>query len=241
MLRDMSDHLDRVRSAMADAPTSGRFAQLENLLRRLQLLEDSMAAASRRGTLRAEFNARFRNSFRRLSREVDAAYTDLFDPAELQSDAAREMQSWEPDEPGSEFNDRNPRWDPERAYEGTAFHDVIQAAVIDELPAGSAFTENTIQDFFRQRGITRGIPRRSTGIDLYALDRVAGRVYPVDIINVAGGARHFAKLLRDFDRIAPLFEECGFSMAEPIEIEYVGQNFDEAAQNIANELRALAR
>lgn len=242
MLKRVSEHLQRVRNALMDSPAGQRFAQLDNLLRRLQLLEDAMGESASRGQLKAEFDSRFRESFRRLSLEADAAYSDLFEPEELSSDAAREIESWNSDEPGSEFNDPKPRHDPERALEGTAYHDVIEAAVVQELPPGTALTENTVQDFFNRRGITaKGIPKRSSGIDLYVIDRVAGRVTPVDITSVAGGLRHVGKLIRNFDSISSAFEKAGFTLSDPIEIEYVGQNFDEAARNIVNELRAFAR
>jgi hypothetical protein len=242
MLKEVGEHLQRVRDALKDASSAQHFAQMENLLRRLQLLEDAMSESAARGQLKAEFNTRFRESFRRLSLEADAAYGDLFDPHEFSSDAAREIDARSPDEPGSEFNDPKNKFDPEKALEGTAFHEVIEGAVVQELPPGTAFTENTIQDFFRQRGVTgKGIPKRSSGIDLYVIDRVTGRVTPVDITGVAGGVRHVGKLIRNFEDVSVAFEKAGFTMSDPIEIEYVGQNFDEAARNVANELRAFAR
>jgi hypothetical protein len=242
MLEEIGEQRQRVRDALADPASPQHFAQLDNLHRRLQLLEDAMSESASRGRLKAEFNARFRESFRRLSLEVDAAYSDLFDPHELSSDAARELQSRNPEEPGSVLDDPNRKFDPERALEGTAFHDVIEAAVVKELPPGTALTENTVQDFFSQRGIkVKGIPKRSSGIDLYILDRTTGRVTLADITNVAGSGSHVIKLVRNFEDISAAFKEAGFTMSDPFEIEYVGQNFDEAARNIANELRAFAR
>src|SRR5206468_3762807 len=133
--------------------------------KRLQLLEDAMSESAGRGKLKAEFDSKFRNSFKRLSAEADAIYSDLFDPKEFKYDPSREFESWNPEEPGSVFDDPKAKYDPETALEGTAYHDVIEGAVVDELPAGSAMTENTIQDFFKKLGIkSKGIPKRSSGI-----------------------------------------------------------------------------
>jgi len=62
----------------------------------------------------------------------------------------------------------------------------------------------------------------------------------VDITSVAGGTRHVAKLMRNFEDVRGPFLEAGFTMKDPIEIEYVGQNLDEAAENIVDQLKALA-
>jgi len=250
-LKLVRDSLQHVRDALADAPTKAHFAQLDNLLRRLQLLEDEMSESASRGMLKTEFNVRFRDSFRRLSLEAETAFTDLFDPDEFSYDPNREFESWNPDEPGSEFNDPKSRYDPERALEGTAFHDAIESAIVKEFPPGSALTENTVRDFLegllRKRGLKPenfpGIPKRSSGIDLYILDRATTppTVTPVDITSIAGGAKHVEKLGRNFDAVEPAFKEVGFTMRDPIEIEYLGQTFDEAVKNIVNELKAFAR
>jgi hypothetical protein len=241
ILRELREKMQSVRDVSGEV-SGPRLAQLDNVLRRLQVLEDAMGASAREGKLKAEFNAKFRDSFEQLSFEADTAYADIFGSGETSYDPFGEIESRSPNEPGSVFDDPKSRWDPEKANVGTAFHDLIEGAVVNDLPPGSALTENTIQDFFGERNIKGpGIPKRSSGIDLYILDRVNGTATPVDITNVAGDVGHVNKLGRNFEGLREPFAKAGFTLENPIEIEYVGQNFDEAAERIVNELRALAR
>jgi hypothetical protein len=91
-------------------------------------------------------------------------------------------------------------------------------------------------------GFDKGqFPKTSTGLDLYIIDAKRGVVTPVNIINVAGGERHVAKLNRDTSRIRSAFKDVGLEMAEPIEIEYVGKTIAESSASISTELRPYAR
>ena len=103
-------------------------------------------------------------------------------------------------------------------------------------------TENTVQALLQRMGHkAKDLPAKSTGIDLYVIDAKRGVVTPVDIINVAGGEKHVAKLHRDVSGIRGPFKDVGFDLAEPIEIEYVGRTIDEASASISAELQPYAR
>lgn len=73
------------------------------------------------------------------------------------------------------------------------------------------------------------------------IDRARGVVTPVDIINVAGGEKHVAKLHSDVSKIRGAFEAVGLHLSEPIEIEYVGKTIAEASASIVAELTPYAR
>jgi hypothetical protein len=222
-----------------------RFAgYAENLAMRIRLLDDAMEASSGRGTLKAEYPTRFAAAHRKLAAEIDAAHGVFVDRVQgTRHAAAEEIQRWEAEREHGFMDDPNRfRRSPERAREGTAFHDHIEAAVVDALPAGTIFTESTVQGLFQRMGVDPNkVPAKSTGLDLYVIDRTRGVVTPVDIIGVAGGKSHVQKLHEDVARVRDAFEQVGLHMTEPIEIEYVGMTFKEAAAGVAAELRAFAR
>ena len=129
----------------------------------------------------------------------------------------------------------------ERGWEGTAYHKRIEVEVVRSLPHDSAFTEDTIQDYLRRQGVdAAAIPDPSTGIDVYILDNPRNLMVPVDITNVAGGKWHVRKLVRNVTAMRGALEHVGIRLTEPIEIEYVGMSFDEAAASIVAELKAFA-
>ncbi len=129
----------------------------------------------------------------------------------------------------------------EKGNVGTAYHNVIEPEVLKSLPPGSAYSENTIQAFLKSKGVDpKFIPDKSSGIDLYIIDRNRGVVTPVDITNVAGAKGHVNKLNTDIVKMGDAFEKAGLHMNEPIEIEYVGRTFKDAAESIISELQALA-
>jgi Domain of unknown function (DUF4157) len=216
-----------------------------NLTKRIQALEDAMVESSDRGALKSEYYDRFQGAFDKLSNEIDDAYERfVIDAEDMHFSPADEIDSFASDEPGSLFDDpRRYEWNPrvERALEGTAYHNKIQAEVLARLPKGSALTENNVQAFLRSKGISKGFPKKSTGIDLYIIDGPRKLVTPVDIIGVAGGKAHVEKLYKDLSRIEAAFKKAGYTMAEPFEIEYVGRTLDEAASSVVDELAAYAR
>lgn len=234
-----------VREALGNARTKGVRGYLDNLLKRVQLLDDAMAEAKIRGKLKSEFPSRFRRSFNNISNEVDAAYLEISQGKKVKAPALREIERFEAaEEKGilDSTHDPDVGSRPERAYEGTAYHDRTQDAVVKALPEGTVFTENTIQKFFADRNIiSKKIPKRSTGIDVYVIDYPRKRVVPVDITGVGGGEKHVKKLIENVEDMRKLFEKAGLHMTEPIELEYVGQTFAEASQNIVNELKPFAR
>ena len=216
----------------------------ENLATRIRLLDDAMELAASRGTLKAEYRSRFAAAHQKLAAEIDGAYRMFVDDIQGGRHAAgEEIQSWEAEREQGMMDDPN-RWrrSPERAREGTAFHDHVEAAVVDALPAGTVYTENTVQGLFRSMGVDPAkFPEGSTGIDLYVIDSVRGVVTPVDITSVAGGKAHVRKLHKNAADVRDAFEQVGLHMTEPIEIEYIGMTFKQAAASIAAELRAYAR
>jgi hypothetical protein len=140
------------------------------------------------------------------------------------------------------MNDPNPRWDPEKALTGTAYHDKIKARIQSELPPDTVFTEDTIQNYLRRQGVTaKFIPAKSSGIDIYVIDNARNLIVPVDITSVAGGRAHVNKMLADVEKFREGVEKSGMHVADPIEIEYIGMTFDQAAARIIGELRAYAR
>ena len=217
----------------------------ENLHTRIQLLDDAMEVSSRHGTLDAEYNSRYRAAVRKLSAEIFTAHRRFVGREEdVRLAAAEEIESFGGQREG--LMDDPSRYQygarQERAWEGTAYHERIQARVAQSLPHDSAFTENTIQEYLTRQGVDPAvIPRKSSGIDLYVFDNVRNVMTPVDITNVAGGKKHVAKLHKDVAKLRDALERVGIHLAEPIEIEYVGRTFDEAAASIAAELRAFAR
>jgi hypothetical protein len=228
------------------SPTDVRRAH--NLETRIKLLDSAMEESKRRGTLKTEFPTRFADAFRKLSHEIDTAYELwVVNPVERRPGSrdpgTEEIESREASrrEHGI-MDDANWGVSPERAREGSAYHEHIEDEVIRALPRESAFSENTIQEYLERQGVAASaIPDKSAGIDLYILDNARNLIYPVDVIHVAGGERHVAKLHRDVGRLRAALERVGMHLAEPIEIEYVGKTLDEAAASIVNELKAYAR
>jgi hypothetical protein len=219
-----------------------------NLKTRIELLDLAMAESRSRGMLEEEFPTRFADAFRKLSHEIDNAYELwVVNPVE------RGPGSWDPGTEEIETREASRQHgpmddptrgmpEPERAHEGTAYHERIQDAVVKSLPHESAFSENTIQAYLERQGVSASaIPDKSTGIDLYILDNARNLIVPVDIVHVAGGREHVNKLNRDVGRLRAALERVGLHLAEPIEIEYVGRTRDQAAASIVNELKAYAR
>jgi hypothetical protein len=217
----------------------------ENLHMRIQLLEDAMAVSSRRGTLDAEYNSRYRGAVQKLSKEIYIAHRRFVGREEgVRVAAAEEIEGFSGQREGIMDDPRRYQHGvrQERALEGTAYHERIEARVAESLPHDSAFTENTIQAYLERQGVDPAvIPKKSTGIDLYIFDNIRNVMTPVDIINVAGGKKHVEKLHKDVAKLRDALEKVGIHLAEPIEIEYVGRTFNEAADSIATELRAFAR
>jgi Domain of unknown function (DUF4157) len=238
--------IDMSREVLRAAEGTPYKGYAENLLMRIQLLEDAMEASARRGTLKTEYASRFQGALKKLSAEVDAAHGVFVDPITgTRHAAAEEIEGFESRRQHGFMDDPSPYQHTarvERMLEGTAYHERIQDAVVASLPRDRVLTENTVQTFLQGMGVDpKVIPAKSTGIDLYVIDATRGVVTPVDIIGVAGGKSHVAKLHRDFSKVSGIFEQVGLRMTEPIEIEYVGMTFKEAAASIAAELRAFAR
>jgi len=216
----------------------------ENLATRINLLDEAMEAASRRGTLGTEYRTRFSGALKKLSAEISLAHRRFVGgEAAVKLSAAEEIEGFTGWREG--LMDDPSRYQqtsrPERALEGTAYHERIQAQVVNNLPPETAFTESTIQAYLTRQGVDpSAIPKKSSGIDLYILDNSRNLIVPVDITNVAGGKTHVAKLHTDVGKLRVELERVGLHLSEPIEIEYVGQTFVEAAASIVAELRAYA-
>jgi hypothetical protein len=242
-------HLDMAREVL-DSVRGTRFqGYAENLLKRIQLLDDAMVESTGRNAMAAEYPQRFSGAFRKLSSEIEIANRRFVGgETNLKLPAADEIESFGSNEPGGVLDDPD-RFDytkqverAERAAEGTAFHNRIEDAAVASLPPDSVFTENTVQEFLAKKGVDPAhIPGKSQGIDLYVIDNPRKLVTPVDITGVSGGKTHVAKLNADVAKVRAAFEQAGFHMAEPIEIEYVGNTFEEASASVVVELKAYAR
>jgi hypothetical protein len=238
--------LDQCREALDEARGTRHAGYLENLLKRIQRLEEAMIDSSGRGALGSEYPTRFQEAHRILSSETEAAYLRyVMRSRRAGVAAAEEIEAGAASRPRGlvdEPSDLDYAARAEKALTGTAYHDVVKARMLQDLPAGTAFTEDTIQAFLQSRGVKlSSIPSRSTGIDLYVLDRGRNLITPVDITNVAGSTGHIAKLQRDWIRLERGIEATSLRMSEPLEIEYVGKSLSEAASKIIAELRAYAR
>jgi hypothetical protein len=236
--------LDLVREILQEKMGTRYQGYAENLFTRVRLLDDAMQAARARGTLGKEFGSRFRGAFRKLSAEVWKAHRKFVGREEdVALPAAEEIEGFEAAKEKGIMDDPSRfRYSPERALEGTAYHEHIEGRVLRSLPQGSIYSENTVQPFFKQLGVDpKSIPARSSGIDLYVIDGPRKLIIPVDVANVAGGEAHVAKLHRDVGRLRGDVEKAGWQLSDPIEIEYVGMTFDEAAASIVSELRPFAR
>ena len=223
---------------------TGYAGYARNLTKRIEALDEAIAASEARGTLDAEFNERFKDAFDILSEEIDQAH-EWFIEGRGHFAPGEEIGSFKSAEPGSLFDSPEPRFNPERAYEGTAYHDVIKKEVLANLPKGTALSEDTVQEFLQTalKGKVKRmppIPKKSTGIDLYIIDEGRRLVTPVDITGISGVERHVEKLAGDVEKIKRAFRLAGYQMGEPFEFEYVGKTFDEAADSAIAELRALA-
>jgi len=231
---------------VADAVRNTKYAgYAENLMTRIHLLDEAMETAVKRGTMKVDFPSRFRGAFKKLSSEIEAAHRRFIgEESDISLPAADEIEGFESRRQGDLDNPNNfdyTRW-AERGNEGTAYHDRIESAVVDSLPRDRAFTENTIQDFFKKMDVdSKMFPKKSTGIDLYIVDASRGLVIPVDIVGTAGGKAHVAKLHVNVADIKEAFKQVGLHMSEPIEIEYAGKTFDEAAASVIAELKPFAR
>jgi hypothetical protein len=218
-----------------------------NLATRVQLLDDAMQGATRRGIRGRDYNARFLPAFKKISAETSAAHRRFVDQVKgVKLPAAEEIEGFEAGREHGMMDDPS-RYEhttrAERGREGTTYHEHVQDRVAASLPRGRCLTESTVQDFLRRQNVDidpSAIPKKSTGIDLYVIDEGAGTVTPVDITGVAGGKSHVAKLHRDVSKVRAAFEKAHLRMTEPIEIEYSGMTLDQAAASIAAELRAFA-
>jgi hypothetical protein len=237
--------LDMAREVLDTVRGSKLEGYAANLARRVELLDSAMEAAAARGTLRAEYPTRFAAAHRQLAGEVSDAHRVIVGhEAGVRLPAAEEIagaRGWKEglfDDP-SKFQHTTRL---EQAGVGTAYHDRIPPAIVRDFPPDTAFTENTIQEYLKRQGVERSaIPTRSTGIDLYILDNSRNVIVPVDLTHVAGSKSHVAKAHRDVEKMRAGLEKVGLHLEEPIEIEYVGRTFDEAAAAIAAELRAYAK
>ncbi len=233
--------MDMARDVLRDAESQYR-GYAENLADRVRLLNDAMESAVRNRTPRTALWTRFGAAFRKISREVDSTYQRIVaGNHKARNPALDEIDGFGGDEHGI-MDDTKPRWDPEKAHAGTSYHDKIKARVLKEMPHDSIFTEDTIQDYLRRQGVDpKYIPKRSTGIDLFVLDNARNVFVPVDITSVAGGRAHVRKLHADFAAFKEGVERTGMHVTDPIEIEYIGKTFDEAAASIVAELSAYAQ
>ena len=215
----------------------------QNLLTRIQLLDEAMEASVKHGATRTDMKSRFYGAFSKLSVEIEAAQQLLAGTEKgIDLPAAKEIDSFAREHG---IMDDPARYQSgvrqERGWEGTAYHKRIEVEVVRSLPHDSAFTEDTIQDYLRRQGVdAAAIPDPSTGIDVYILDNPRNLMVPVDITNVAGGKWHVRKLVRNVTAMRGALEHVGIRLTEPIEIEYVGMSFDEAAASIVAELKAFA-
>jgi hypothetical protein len=236
-------------TALEDLGEPRAQAYAENLTTRTQLLDGAIQDSMGRGTYALERESRFAPALEKLGNEVDALHGKMVrgDP-DVSVPALDAIEDFGPGRKEGLFD--NPDYhDPtkrlekaEHAYEGTGYHTKVKDAVARSLPPGTAFTEDTIQEYMANefRTPAKSLPTKSTGVDLYIFDHQRNLVTPVDITYVSGAGKHVAKLLKDVDKMRAVFERAGFDVAEPIEIEYVGQTFDEASQSIVDELRAFA-
>lgn len=234
--------MDMARDVVREAKGTPYAGYAENLANRVRLLDDAMTDAVGRKMPRDAFAARFGPAFAKISKEVDSAYDRIVNEnPKARNPALDEIEGFQANDHGM-MNDTKPRWDPEKANEGTAYHDRVKARIQNELPRETVFTEDTIQDYMRRQGVpTDSIPGRSSGIDLYIIDNQRNLIIPVDITSVSGGRAHVGKMLTDVERFRSGVERTGMHVADPIEIEYIGKNFDQASASIINELRAYAR
>lgn len=119
----------------------------ENLLRRIQLLDDAMVDSKSRGRSRAEYPTRFKGAVAKLSQEVVNAHWRLVGGEQnVRRAAAEELKSFEAGKEHGMMDDPSRyEWGPrvEKANLGTKYHERIQDAVVKALPEGTAPTENT--------------------------------------------------------------------------------------------------
>jgi hypothetical protein len=233
------DMAREIRQHAAGTPYEG---YAENLATRTRLLDEAMESSVRDKATREEMRVRFGGAFHNLSAEVDSAYSRIVDGKnDVRNAALDEIDGFHQDEHGM-MDDPRPRWDPEKAQAGTSYHDRIKARILAELPSDTVFTEDTIQDYLRRQGVdAKYIPKPSTGIDIYILDNSRNLFVPVDITSVSGGRGHVRKLHTDVSKFREGVELVGMHVSDPIEIEYIGKTFDQAAVHIIAELRAYAR
>jgi hypothetical protein len=239
--------LDQCRDALREAARTPQAAYLENLLKRIQRLEEAMEEAIRSGASRADFRSRFQPAFHKLANEADAAYARF-----VQRDMSRRLPAADEIE-ASGAGSRGDILDDPKRYEhtgraeqkvaGTRFHDHIKAELLRAFPKGTVFTEDTIKEFLKREGIdpSKVILRKKRGIDVYVFDSRRNLITPVDITHVAGAPAHVAKLQRDWTKLEGGLKGEPIYVTEPYEIEYAGMTFDQAAASIIAELRPYAR
>src|SRR6202035_4625079 len=108
----------------------------------------------------------------KLSSEVSRAHLRLVGGSEgVSLAAAEEIEGFRGRKQKGIVDDPEPRYSPERALEGTAYHEHIEAKVLRSLPKGTVYSENTVQDFLKKLGVDpKSIPAKSQGIDVYVKD-----------------------------------------------------------------------
>ena len=127
----------------------------------------------------------------------------------------------------------------ELAQTGTAYHEFVLMELLEEMPAGTLYTEDTAAEFFEELGVDPPA-RPSSGVDIYVINRPAKVITVADLTNIAGNEKHVAKLAGDVEKVARAISGTGWQVQSFGELSYVGMSQQEAAKATAHSIAPFA-